>query len=451
MTQQRPRRLLQKPSSQHRSSKHVLNRQHSRSPISTTSNDRADLRDRNNPHILIDWRCVLPRLRRRAANPGDVRPTTYVSSTGAPPNGCTSARASRRQPDTETATLLETKSETSELMQTSTSIQHAVTVNRSQLALLGTAIIALVWSYWPTLAVLANRWSIDPQYSHGFIVPLVAIGLIWFRRDVLADRELSPSWLGLPLIGLAIGMRLAGARFYFEALDWLSLLPSVAGVCLLIGGWTAWRCAWPGILFLSFMLPLPYRVETMLGGPLQSVATLASTFSLQTLGFPAIAEGNLIRIDETTIGVAEACSGLRMLVVFFAVSTAVAIVVDRTIWERALIIGSAIPVAILCNVVRITLTGVLFETVGNAWAKLVFHDFAGWLMMILALAALRVELWLLDHVLIDPPPREVIPVLSQRSLDDSPASIPVSNSAATTAAHQTSDPVEEPVEEIAAV
>ena len=339
----------------------------------------------------------------------------------------------------------------SSFMQTSTSAQNSETVIASQLALLGAAIAALVWSYWPTLATLANRWSIDPQYSHGFIVPLVAVGLIWFRRDVLADRQLSPSWLGLPLIALAIGMRLAGARFYFEALDWLSLLPSVAGICLLIGGWVACRCAWPGILFLSFMLPLPYRVETMLGGPLQSVATLASTFSLQTLGFPAIAEGNLIRIDETTIGVAEACSGLRMLVVFFAVSTAVAIVANRTIWERGLIVVSAVPVAILCNVVRISVTGVLFETVGSAWAKLVFHDFAGWLMMLLALGALRIELWLLDRVLIEPPPRVVIPVLSQRTLDDSPASVLATNTPATTAALHTSAPVEEPAEEMAAV
>jgi len=302
-------------------------------------------------------------------------------------------------------------------MQKPATRQSEGALNVSRLALLGAATVALIWSYRPTLAVLANRWNIDPQYSHGFVVPLVAAGLIWFRRDLLTDRDLAPSWLGLPLIGLAIGMRLAGARFYFEALDWLSLLPSVAGLCLLVGGRTAWRCAWPGILFLSFMLPLPYQIETMLAGPLQSVATLAATFSLQTLGFPAVAEGNLIRIDETTIGVAEACSGLRMLVVFFAVSTAVAIAVDRVAWERGLIIASAVPIAILCNVIRITLTGVLFETVGSAWAKLVFHDFAGWLMMFLALAALRVELWLLDRLLIEPPPREVIPVLSQRTVE----------------------------------
>ncbi len=405
---------------------------------------------------MNDWRCVVLRIDRRAANPGGIRPAIYVCSNGMVRNRGVVARA--LQPGRGNSSILSLRSTTGGNfhMQTSTSVQGRETVNASQLVLLGVAIAALVWSYWPTLATLANRWSIDPQYSHGFIVPLVAAGLIWLRRDVLADRQFSPSWLGLPLIGLAIGMRLAGARFYFEALDWLSLLPSVAGLCVLIGGWSAWRCAWPGILFLSFMLPLPYRVETMLGGPLQSIATLASTFSLQTLGFPAIAEGNLIRIDETTIGVAEACSGLRMLVVFFAVSTAVSVVVNRTVWERGVIVASAVPIAILCNVVRITLTGVLFETVGSAWAKLVFHDFAGWLMMILALVGLRAELWLLDHLLVAPPPREVIPVLGQHSLDEVPAARAASAAtrveavgadAALTMAHRT----EETADELAAI
>ncbi len=314
--------------------------------------------------------------------------------------------------------------------------------------LLAGAVAALVWSYWPTLSALAERWSIDPQYSHGFIVPVVAAGLIWHRRELLAGRELSPSWVGLPLIVLGVAMRLAGSRFYFEALDWLSLLPSAAGVCLLLGGRNAWRCAWPGIVFLSFMLPLPYRVETMLAGPLQSVATMASTFTLQTIGFPAVAEGNLIRIGETTIGVAEACSGLRMLVVFFAVSTAVAIVIDRTIWERGLIVVSAVPIAVFCNVVRISLTGVLFETVGSAWAKLVFHDFAGWLMMILALIALRIELWLLSSILIEPPPRDVIPVLNQRTLDVA-ASTGIAASAAVP--EQSAEVSKQTAEEVAAV
>ncbi|MBI1313468.1 exosortase [bacterium] len=395
-------------------------------------------------------------LDRTAANPGGAHLAIYVSSTGTVSEQSLSAQARPaerslifRDADCRRFAVKEIR------MPQTLNIRESS--NAPQRVLLGGALVVLVWSYWPTLATLAHRWSIDPQYSHGFIVPLVAAALIWLRRDKLSRGELLPSWLGLPLIAAAVGMRLAASRFYFEALDWLSLLPSVAGVCLLLGGRTAWRCAWPGILFLSFMVPLPYRIETLLGGPLQSIATLASTFTLQTLGFPAIAEGNLIRIDETTIGVAETCSGLRMLVVFFAVSTAVAILIDQTVWERGLIVVSAVPIAMLCNVVRITATGILFETVGSTWAKLVFHDFAGWLMMILALVTLRIELWLLAHILVAPPPRDVIPVFNQRTLEAAPpgraSSFPAVESR-TIAAQTTADSeieVEETAETVTAV
>jgi exosortase len=289
------------------------------------------------------------------------------------------------------------------------------------------ALIGLSWSYWSTLNVLAQRWSVDPLYSHGFIVPVVAAILIWLRRDLLAPAQLTgsrgkittitqdPCWIaGIALVSLGVGMRLVAARYYYEWFDGLSLVPCAAGLCLLIGGRAAWRTAWPAIAFLSFMVPLPYRLEMSLSGPLQSFATSASTFGLQTLGFPAVAEGNLIVIDETYIGVAEACSGLRMLMVFFAVTTAVAIYIKKPVWERLLIISSAVPIALICNVVRITATGVLFETVGSGFAKLVLHDFAGWLMMLLAIVLLKIELWMLSRILIAPPERDVIPVLGQR-------------------------------------
>jgi exosortase len=273
---------------------------------------------------------------------------------------------------------------------------------------------AFVWAYWSTLAGLAWRWNVDPQYSHGFVVPLVAAGLIWLRRDRMMQADTGPSWLGLPLVLLAAALRLGAARLYFEWLDWLSVLPAVAGLVLLCGGRGVWKCAWPGVLFLSFMLPMPYRLETALAGPLQSLATTMSTFCLQTLGFPAVAEGNLIIINESTVGVAEACSGLRMLVVFVACAAAVAIVVNKPLWERGFLLLSAFPIAIICNVTRITVTGILFETVGRTWGKLVFHDLSGWLMMIMAVAMLKLEVWCLNHALIAPPPRAVVPVQGSR-------------------------------------
>lgn len=99
---------------------------------------------------------------------------------------------------------------------------------------------------------------------------------------------LAPNWIGVPLLLLGVGMRLAAARYYLEWFDGLSLIPSVAGLVLLAGGLPLLRVVYPAVLFLGFMVPLPYRFETALAGPLHSVATIASTFGLQVCGYPAI-------------------------------------------------------------------------------------------------------------------------------------------------------------------
>jgi exosortase/archaeosortase family protein len=110
----------------------------------------------------------------------------------------------------------------------------------------------------------------------------------------------------------------------------------------------------------------------------------------------------VILLNEVELNVVEACSGLRMLVVFFAFATAVALIVKRPLWEKLLLLVSAIPIALVVNVLRITATGVLFETVSSQAAKLVFHDLAGWLMMPVALVLLGLELQLLKRLVIDP-------------------------------------------------
>src|SRR5262249_5165438 len=133
----------------------------------------------------------------------------------------------------------------------------------------------------------------------------------------------------------------------------------------LLGGWRYLGWAWPSIAFLAFMVPLPWRIETAMGPPLQGLATMASTYLLQTLGFMAFAEGNVIQLDEAKIGVVEACNGLSMLMTFVALSTAVAMVVRRPLVDRLVLVASSVPVALLANIFRITLTGVLHETVGG--------------------------------------------------------------------------------------
>jgi exosortase len=270
-------------------------------------------------------------------------------------------------------------------------------------------LLCLVWAFWTTFVELAQTWNTNPQYSHGFLVPGFAALLLWLRRDQLRKSlgqtaaGFLPRCLGAALLLAGLAMRLAGTYWYFISAESIALLPCIAGIVLLVGGRPLWRWAWPAVLFLAFMIPLPFRVASALSGQLQWVATLTSTFVMQTLGLPALAEGNVILLNEHQIGIVEACSGLRMLVVFFALSTAVVLLVRRHWIDRLLILASAIPIALISNIIRITATGLMYEAGYSELANHAFHDAAGWLMMPIGLGFLWIELWVLSKLFIDLP------------------------------------------------
>ncbi len=267
-------------------------------------------------------------------------------------------------------------------------------------SLVGSLGLAVLVSYWLTLGIMVDRWWHDPQYSHGFLVPVFAAAVLWFRREQLRGVQMRPSCWGLAMLGAGFGLRLAGTVLDIDSVDAFSLLPTLAGLVWLVGGLAVWRWSWPAIVFLGFMLPMPYQLEIALAQPLRWLATEASTYVLQTLGFPALAEGNIIHIDQLKLGVIDACSGLGMLVTFFALATATAMVVKVPWLDRAVLVVSAIPIALIANITRITGTAVAHATLGEAAGKAVMHDLAGLLMMPLALGLLWLELRLLAHLLV---------------------------------------------------
>jgi exosortase len=262
---------------------------------------------------------------------------------------------------------------------------------------------ASLWVCWPTLARWQHRWASDAQYSHGYFVPAFALLLLWLRRPLLRGEPARGSAWGLVLLAFACALRLTGAFFYFVWVEQIAVLPLLAGVCALAGGGKALRWAWPAIAFLAFMVPLPGRLDGALAHPLQRVGTEASAYVLQVLGVPAVAEGNVLLLSEVELGVVEACSGLRMLIVFFALSTGVALVIQRPLAERVLVVLSAAPIAVVVNVLRIVSTALLYEWGRSALAEAVYHDLAGWLMMAVAVGLLWAELRLLERVLVVTP------------------------------------------------
>lgn len=257
------------------------------------------------------------------------------------------------------------------------------------------------WSYWPMLTSLWNEWGNSPDYSHGFLVAPVAFYFLWARRDKAADLPYAPSILGLAPLAIGLVLRYLATLYYVEPVEHASLLFWVAGCCWLVCGGRVLLWALPSIGFLAFMFPLPFRLQDAFSWPLQRLATKASCWVLQTLGQPAFAMGNVIQIEEHHLEVAQACSGLRMMMGFFALCVAYAVLCDRRPWERLLVVASAIPVALACNVLRITVTGLLYAWWDAEVARKFTHDVAGWAMMPVALVFLAGLLWYLDHLFVE--------------------------------------------------
>ena len=264
--------------------------------------------------------------------------------------------------------------------------------------------LVLLWGYWPTLLSMQKVWATDPRYSHGFLIQLFSFFLLWTRRGKIIQPWSAPSPWGLAPIALGAAMHFGGSATNQDWIEAASLIPSLAGLCVLTWGWDALRPCLAPIAFLAFMIPLPYRVELGLGGPLQDLATRSSAFVLQVFGLPALRQGNTITLGHTKIGVVEACNGLSMLTFFFAISVGLTLVSHRAWIERTLIVAGAIPIALVANVARITATGLLVEGVGHGVAGVDFHDLAGYLMMPLGLGLLQAEGVLIARLFPEAPP-----------------------------------------------
>lgn len=256
----------------------------------------------------------------------------------------------------------------------------------------------LVYSYFPALQMASVAWA-NAQYAHGWIVPMFSVALLfWWRRPAATPIPLSARAVGLLLLVASFVLRLAVARYRIVTIDMYTFVPALVGAFLLAGGWSVLQWAWAPLMFLIFMFPLPDEATRYLLGPLQSIATIISTFALQTLGLEAYREGNQIILGEMHLGVVDACSGLRMLTIFCALAVGLVMVGRRSWWENAIILSSAIPIALVVNSVRITITGLLFQVADSEFAERVFHDWAGMVMMPMAMAMLYFEQYLLSNI-----------------------------------------------------
>jgi exosortase len=237
---------------------------------------------------------------------------------------------------------------------------------------------------------MALQWMEDPNYSHGFLVPLIAGYFVYRSRRELASAVVRPSFWGLPVIIGSLALLVVGiaGTEYFSMRS--SLVFLLAGMVLYLFGRDVFKILALPIGFLLFMVPLPYIVYDAIAFPLKLFITKVSVFALKAMGVIVWREGNIIMFPETILEVADACSGLRSLVSLAALAVAMAFLTQKTTIKRLLLILSAIPIAIVTNMLRVIVTGFLAQYYGAAAAEGFFHEFAGMAVFVVAMVLLFV-------------------------------------------------------------
>ncbi len=270
-----------------------------------------------------------------------------------------------------------------------------------QVAVAGVAALLLL-AFYNGVFDLVKQWT-KADYSHGFLVPPFAAYLLWRRRAMLPEAIGYPDPWGLPFFAAAVALTVGAELNYGkEIARGLALIVGSAGiVAMFFGRWQGLKWAWPGLVFLLLALPLPFDLEVRLSNRLRLLAAQGGTWVLQTLGFPTYSTGTVIHIGDTHLGVEEACSGLSMLLAFVAMAVAIAFLCppSRPKWDRLGIVASSIPIAVLCNIGRIVVTGLVYHAGWKQLGDFVVHDLAGWLMMPFALALVWLEFRLIDWIM----------------------------------------------------
>ncbi len=257
--------------------------------------------------------------------------------------------------------------------------------------------ILLIGVYFPILSKLVLQWSTDDDVSHGFFVPLVAGYIAWQRREKLLKMEWKPAWWGIGLLvwaGMQAYLGMLGAELFLQR---TAFLVSLVGVLLILGGTAVVRqLAFP-LLLLPFMIPLPTVVYNQITFPLQLFASWVAEKSLDVLNIPVIRDGNILELASQKLSVAEACSGIRSLLSLTFLSQVYAYFFDRKLWMRWVLLVATIPIAIIANSARVTLTGV-FSEIDPSLAEGFFHEAEGWVIFVVALVILVVVHQLLNFL-----------------------------------------------------
>lgn len=249
----------------------------------------------------------------------------------------------------------------------------------------------LVFAFYDGLQFMVKMWETD-EYSHGYLIPMVALFLVWQKQPDIASTNKKWSWLGLPLLFFGFFMLLMGELSAIYIISEYGFLVCLAGLIITFFGLNGTWLIWGALAYLVFMIPLPSFLYKNLSSALQLISSEIGVFVIRLFDISVYLEGNVIDLGVYKLQVVEACSGLRYLFPLMSFGFLIAYIYNGKLWQRVLLFLSTIPITVLMNSFRIGVIGVTVEYWGIEMAEGFLHDFEGWVIFISCLGILLIEI-----------------------------------------------------------
>ncbi len=247
--------------------------------------------------------------------------------------------------------------------------------------------VLLAACYAPVLWRMIQHWAQDEDMGHAFFVPLVALYIVWQRREALLTTAARPNWWGLAVLAWGAAQLYVASLGAELFLARTAFIISLIGVVLLLGGIPILRIVAFPLFLLFFMVPIPAIIYNQVTFRLQLLASFMAETALSALGVPVLRQGNILELASQQLSVAEACSGIRSLLTLSFLALVYAYLFDKKVWMRGALFVATVPIALIANASRVTITGLLSER-DPALAEGVFHTASGWVIFMIGLVLL---------------------------------------------------------------